>query len=225
MIGKPTASAASRARYSGCNPAALPTIASLVKRTLTPRITSRLASIMAIARGTLAKRMSSSSPISGFNMPCAEMLSWAKRRVALTSITYLRKPGKVSAPDEPASTAVVTPLAIQCGSGSMLKWLAPQKTWTCKSIIPGATRRSRQSITWRAAATGRAGATATTLPPAKATSCTAWIAWAGSTNIPPLSTKSYCMRRSPLTDWLACTLHIKHGASRNFGKGCLFVVI
>ena len=70
-------------------------------------------------------------------MPCEEMLSWAKMRVSLTSMMNLRKPGKVSAPAEPASTTVVTPRAIQVGSGSTPKWLTPQYTWTCRSMRPG----------------------------------------------------------------------------------------
>jgi hypothetical protein len=86
---------------------------------LTPRITSRCCSIVAIALGTLAYRRSSSSPTSRVIIPCDEMFSWANRRVADVSMTYLRKPGNVSAPADPASTAVVTPFATQCGSGSI----------------------------------------------------------------------------------------------------------
>ena len=44
---------------------------------------------------------------------------WARMRVSLASITYLRKPSKVSAPAEPASTTVVAPRARQVWSGLM----------------------------------------------------------------------------------------------------------
>ena len=97
-----------------------------VSRTLTPKMRSRCCSIIRQALPTSAYSGISNSPISFVNMPCEEMLSWAKMRVALTSMMNLRKPGKVSAPAEPASTAVVTPRAKQVGSGSTPKWLTPQ---------------------------------------------------------------------------------------------------
>ena len=61
----------------------------------------------------------SNSPISWVSIPWVEMLICARMRVSLTSMTNLRKPGKVSAPAEPASTTVVAPRARQVESGSM----------------------------------------------------------------------------------------------------------
>ena len=59
-------------------------------------------------------------------MPWQEMFSCARMRVAETSIRYLRKPGKISAPAEPASTTVVAPRARQVGSGSTPR---SEQTW------------------------------------------------------------------------------------------------
>ena len=76
------------------DPGVLAAIERRVRRTLTPSTRSRLASIAASAFGTLAHLMSSSSPTSREIMPIEEMLTWARMRVSLASMTYLRKPSK-----------------------------------------------------------------------------------------------------------------------------------
>ena len=88
-------------------------------RILMPRITSRFASHTLIAAAGSAQRISSSSPTDSEIMPIPEMFRKAKRRVSETSITYRRRPEKVEAPAEPASTAVVTPLRRTCSSALM----------------------------------------------------------------------------------------------------------
>ena len=99
------------------------------RRTFTPRITSRFRSIVRTASEGLAYFRSSSSPcrLSGdrVDWPTTEMFSSARTRVCATSMMYLRNPGNVWAPAEPASITVVTPLATQLGSGGMPSGATP----------------------------------------------------------------------------------------------------
>lgn len=46
-------------------------------------------------------------------------------RVSAVLMTYLRSPGNVWAPADPASIAVVTPLAMQLGSAGIPKGATP----------------------------------------------------------------------------------------------------
>ena len=156
-------------------PALRPTIESRVRRTLTPSITSRLASIVCSAWGTSTHLMSSNSPTSPVSIPWTEMLSWAKMRVSLTSMMYLRNPGKVWAPAEPASTTVVEPRPRHSASGLTPRYDTPSNTWTWRSIRPGATIRPAASTTWAAWSAGIASARAATRPSLKATSRRSWI--------------------------------------------------
>ena len=85
---------------------------------LMPFTCSRLASPASTASSTSAHRESSSSPIVGDIMPIAEMFSSAKSLVSARARVCLRNAPNVSAPAEPASSAVVTPLAALLMSGS-----------------------------------------------------------------------------------------------------------
>ena len=63
--------------------------------------------------------------VRGSIWPTTEIFKRAMMGVSATSMTYFRSPGKVCAPDEPASIAVVTPLAMQLGSAGIPRGATP----------------------------------------------------------------------------------------------------
>jgi hypothetical protein len=120
-----------------------------------PGAPQRLAALraIAIARSTRAQRMSSNSPTSSAGLPSSramprlEMWSMATMRVAETSMMYRRKAGKVAAPADPASTAVVTPTRQAVGADSTPSGGTPQKTCVCRSTRPRVTSKPAASTT------------------------------------------------------------------------------
>ncbi len=84
-----------------------------------PMTRSRFSRARATACSGEAHLMSSSSPTRLLIIPSTAMFRNARILVLQRSMTYLRRPGNVWAPAEPASTAVVTPRPRQCSSGSI----------------------------------------------------------------------------------------------------------
>ena len=197
ITGLPIASAASRERRSASRQSSRlgPTMPAL-RRTLIPTMTSACARATSIARSTRAQRRSSSSPTTWSGsprsraMPICEMFSSATRRVALTSMTYRRNAGKVDAPAEPASTAVVTPRRRKCGSGSIPKGGTPQNPCVCRSTRPGVTISPVASTTCRTPSTSSSDPTAVTRWPSIATSRKASSPWVWSMTRPPRMSRS-----------------------------------
>ncbi len=115
ITGTPQASAAARPRRRGSTPLS-PTV-SRSMRTFTPRISSRFAWMVSIASGTSQLPRSRLSPVRPAR-PIAEMFSSAGTRTPAVAATR-RRPSRVNAPADPASTHVVTPECQATGSGSM----------------------------------------------------------------------------------------------------------
>ena len=111
--------------------------------------------------------------------------------VAQLGMMWRGKAPKVAAPELPASTMVVTPECTPARSGLTPVRLTPSKTCACRSIRPGATILPRTLIVRVASVAGMFGAMRAITPACTATSRMPSTFDAGSTTVPPWSSRSY----------------------------------